>query len=146
MKLSPFVDRIGGEGAAGWDIHFEAKQAQRRGEDVIVCLFAAGDAVVVPDPAYLTYEATIRASGAELIRVAPTDGFRPDVDAMSRAGTPATKGIVITTPANPTGVVMTPAELPVLRPDAGASPTSPVPEGWGRGLSASESGWLGWQS
>ncbi|MDG2111203.1 MAG: aminotransferase class I/II-fold pyridoxal phosphate-dependent enzyme [Actinomycetota bacterium] len=187
MELSPFVDRIGGEGADGWAIHFEARQAQSRGEDIVVlsvgdpdfatpagiidraveamadgdthyteivgrlelreaiathlgrhgipadaanvmpfagtqnalfascmCLFAVGDEVIVPDPAYLTYEATIRASGAELVRVAPTPGFRPDVEAMERAVTEATKAIVITTPANPTGVVMTPAELEAI--------------------------------
>jgi hypothetical protein len=36
MRFSGFTDRIGGEGAAAWAIHFEAVKAAARGEDVIV--------------------------------------------------------------------------------------------------------------
>ena len=34
-----------------------------------LCLCQAGDEVLVPEPMYLTYEASIRASGAELVPV-----------------------------------------------------------------------------
>lgn len=191
MEFSPFVDRIGGEGAAGWAIHFEAADAASRGEDVVVlsvgdpdfptptgiidsavaamrdgdthyaeivgreslrqaiadhlrsrhglpvgpanvttfagtqnalfasamCLLTAGDTVLAGDPMYLTYEATLRASGAEVIAVPqPADQpvgrpFRPDIAAIDAAVAATTKGIVLTTPANPTGVVMTRDEL-----------------------------------
>lgn len=78
-----------------------------------LCLFEAGDEVILLDPAYVTYEATFSVTGARPVRVAlPADGgFRPDVDAVRRAVTPRTRGIVLTTPSNPTGVVMTAAEL-----------------------------------
>jgi len=36
MDYSPLVDRIAGEGAAAWDIHNQALDAQARGEDVVV--------------------------------------------------------------------------------------------------------------
>jgi arginine:pyruvate transaminase len=36
MKFSPLVERIAGEGADAWVIHYRARAAQERGEDVIV--------------------------------------------------------------------------------------------------------------
>lgn len=36
MRFSPLVDRIAGEGSQAWDIHFQAWERQRRGDDVIV--------------------------------------------------------------------------------------------------------------
>jgi arginine:pyruvate transaminase len=36
MRFSPLVERIGGEGADAWIIHYEARAALDRGEDVIV--------------------------------------------------------------------------------------------------------------
>ncbi|HLN49845.1 MAG TPA: pyridoxal phosphate-dependent aminotransferase [Steroidobacteraceae bacterium] len=36
MKYSSLVDRIAGEGADAWQIHYEARAAQDRGEDVII--------------------------------------------------------------------------------------------------------------
>ena len=36
MKFSPLVERIAGEGADAWMIHYEARAARERGEDVIV--------------------------------------------------------------------------------------------------------------
>src|SRR5699024_5992244 len=41
MKYSPLVERIAGEGAEAWTIHFEAVRAQARGEDII--LLSVGD-------------------------------------------------------------------------------------------------------
>ncbi len=36
MRLSSFVERIGGEGAEAWEIHSRAVERVRRGDDVIV--------------------------------------------------------------------------------------------------------------
>src|ERR1700730_13196173 len=36
MKFSPLVDRVKGESVAAWTIHYQAREAQLRGEDVIV--------------------------------------------------------------------------------------------------------------
>ncbi len=72
-----------------------------------------GDEVIALEPMYVSYEACLEVSGAKLVRVAQpaAGGFRPDADLIEKAITPKTKAIVITTPNNPTGVVMTEAEL-----------------------------------
>ncbi|CAB3750155.1 aspartate aminotransferase [Burkholderia sp. MSh2] len=78
-----------------------------------LCLCEAGDEVIVPEPMYLTYEATVRASGATLVPV-PVDasrGFHLDCDALEAAVTPRTKAIFFATPCNPTGVVTPRADL-----------------------------------
>lgn len=75
-----------------------------------------GDEVIVMEPNYVTYEATIAASGARQVRV-PTreaNGFRPDPDAIAAAITPRTRALLITNPNNPTGVVMAPPELEAI--------------------------------
>jgi arginine:pyruvate transaminase len=41
MRYSPLVERIGGEGADAWVIHYAARAAQERGEDVI--MLSVGD-------------------------------------------------------------------------------------------------------
>lgn len=78
-----------------------------------LCLFSPGDDVVVLDPMYVTYDATIGVSGAQLVRV-PSEGdggFRPDAQAIEAAITPRTRAILFSTPANPSGVVMSREEL-----------------------------------
>ena len=77
------------------------------------CLCEAGDEVLVPEPMYLTYEATVRATGARLIAVPILEGsdFRVDLAAMASLVTSRTRAIFFATPCNPTGVVMRPDEL-----------------------------------
>jgi arginine:pyruvate transaminase len=190
VKLSSFVDRIGGERVAAWDIHYAAAAARARGDDVILlsvgdpdfasppaaaraamaalqagdthytelpgrprlraaiarihsersgqqvgpenvvvssgaqnglfaaslCLAESGDEILVPEPMYLTYEATVRASGATLVPVdqPAASGWRLDVEAIRRAVTPRTRAVFFSNPSNPTGVVSTRAELEAL--------------------------------
>ena len=78
-----------------------------------LCLLGSGDEVISLDPMYLTYEATLCVGGATMVRVGQpaSTGFRPDVAAIEAAITERTRAIAITTPNNPTGVVMTRAEL-----------------------------------
>ena len=80
------------------------------------CIAQAGDDVMILDPAYVTYEAVVRATGANLVRVAQPagSGFRPDLDAIEAAITERTRAILIANPNNPTGVVMTVAELKAI--------------------------------
>ncbi|WP_283939455.1 aminotransferase class I/II-fold pyridoxal phosphate-dependent enzyme [Pseudomonas sp. R3.Fl] len=79
----------------------------------VLCLLEAGDEVIVFDPVYVTYEATLKATGAKLVAVpTPADnGFRLDAAALEAAITPRTKAIFFANPNNPTGVVMRPDEL-----------------------------------
>jgi arginine:pyruvate transaminase len=76
-----------------------------------LCLLGPGDEVIVPDPAYLTYEASLRVGGATLVPVPLTDQFRLDPPSIAAAVTSATRAIIVNSPANPTGVVASRAEL-----------------------------------
>ena len=72
-----------------------------------------GDACVVLDPYYASFDVTVRAVAAEPI-IVPTraeDGFQPDVAAIEAALTPRTRAILINTPNNPTGAVYKRARL-----------------------------------
>lgn len=71
-----------------------------------------GDEVLLPDPAWVSYEACIRLAGAKPVFV-PTyfeDGFLVSPERILEAITPNTKMLVLNSPSNPTGCVM-PAEL-----------------------------------
>ncbi|KRW58766.1 pyridoxal phosphate-dependent aminotransferase [Pseudomonas sp. TTU2014-080ASC] len=78
-----------------------------------MCLFEAGDEVLVPEPMYLTYSASIQASGATLIPIPqPSSGdFRLTAEALAELVTPRTRGIALATPNNPTGNIYNAAEL-----------------------------------
>jgi aspartate/methionine/tyrosine aminotransferase len=190
MKFSPLVDRVKGESVAAWTIHYEARAAQLRGEDVIVmsigdpdletpapvleraieslragdirytpaagrwslreaiaqaharrtgqavgadnviflsgaqnalfaaslCIAAAGDDVLALEPLYPSYPATIRASGATLVRVpAPASGgFRPDLNRLEAAITARTRALFFATPNNPSGVILNADEMAAI--------------------------------
>ena len=78
-----------------------------------LCLAGPGDEVIALDPMYATYPATIRASGARLVPV-PTpaaNDFHTDLAALESAITPRTRAIFVATPNNPSGVVLSEAEV-----------------------------------
>jgi arginine:pyruvate transaminase len=80
------------------------------------CLLDPGDEVVVPAPAYVTYPATIAAAAAIMVHVPllAETGFRPDMAAIAAAITPRTRAILVNSPNNPTGAVLTRAEVLAL--------------------------------
>ncbi|AZE67083.1 L-aspartate aminotransferase apoenzyme [Pseudomonas synxantha] len=81
-----------------------------------LCLLQAGDEVLVLDPMYVTYEATLKASGATLVRVpcSAQSGFRLDSQRLAAAITPRTRAMFFSNPNNPTGVVLNPQELQAI--------------------------------
>jgi arginine:pyruvate transaminase len=78
-----------------------------------MCLLAPGDEVIVPEPMYVTYEATLQAPGARIVQVPqrPENGFHLDPKDVARAITPRTRAIYFATPCNPTGAMMPRATL-----------------------------------
>lgn len=67
-----------------------------------------GDEVLLPNPAWVSYEACIRLAGAVPVFV-PTyfeDGFVIDPAMLEAAITPKTKMMIINSPSNPTGCVI----------------------------------------
>ncbi|GHB16313.1 pyridoxal phosphate-dependent aminotransferase [Salinicola rhizosphaerae] len=184
MHYAALTQRIAGEGASAWNIHFRAKARQASGEDVIIlsvgdpdadtppaivdaavsslrsgathyadvqgkpplreaiarhhrargghgeagaenvavlagaqcalyataqCLFDPGDEVIVPEPAYVTYEAVIQSTGAtpRWIPLSPETGFQPRVEDLKAAIGPRSRAILLNSPHNPTGQCLT---------------------------------------
>ena len=72
-------------------------------------LVEMGDEVLVGDPMYATYEGCIRASGAAMIPVPldPENGFRIRAADIAARITPRSRAILLNTPHNPTGAVLT---------------------------------------
>lgn len=77
------------------------------------CLAGSGDEVIVPEPVYATYEAVVGASGATMVNVplSPETGFHPDIAGLARAVTPRSRVVWINSPHNPTGAVLSSAEI-----------------------------------
>jgi octopine/nopaline transport system ATP-binding protein len=190
MQYSPLVKRIAGDGADAWLIHYEARAAHERGEDVILlsvgdpdletpapvleraierlragdthytpatgrqhlreaiaashhartrqpvdaanviflagaqnalfvaslCIAGPGDEVIALEPLYPSYPATLEISGARMVRVAApaAHGFRVDLAALEAAITPRTRALFFATPNNPSGVILSGADLAVI--------------------------------
>ena len=190
MQYSPLVKRIAGDGADAWLIHYAARAAHERGEDVILlsvgdpdldtpapvleraierlragdthytpatgrqhlreaiaashrartgqpvdaanviflagaqnalfvtslCIAAPGDEVIALEPLYPSYPATLEISGARMVRVAApaAQGFRVDLAALEAAITPRTRALFFATPNNPSGVILSDADLAVI--------------------------------
>jgi len=91
MQFSPLVDRIAGEGADAWLVHYAARAAQERGEDVIV--LSIGD----PD---LDTPAPALERGIERLRAR-------DVRYTAAAGRPAVRAAIAAAHAQRTGQPVT---------------------------------------
>ncbi len=75
---------------------------------------AAGSEVVIPTPHYPCYPNFVRFFGGRPVFVPLGPDWSVDVDAVRRAVGPKTCGIVVASPANPTGAVQSPETLQAL--------------------------------
>ena len=75
-------------------------------------LLDAGDHVIAPYPAYQQLYSVPRAIGCDvsLWPVGPETGYRYDVDRLAALIRPTTKVIIVNTPHNPTGAMLSPAD------------------------------------
>ncbi|MFD8718100.1 pyridoxal phosphate-dependent aminotransferase [Streptomyces sp. NPDC059629] len=83
----------------------------------LLALVEPGDEVVALEPYYDSYAACIAMAGGTRVPVTlrPDDGaFRLDLDELRAAVTPRTRLLLINTPHNPTGTVLTRAELTAI--------------------------------
>jgi aspartate aminotransferase len=69
--------------------------------------FGAGDEVILPTPAWVSYKPLIELYGGRCVEVPSTveRGFCLEVAAIERAITPRTRAIILNSPSNPCGVV-----------------------------------------
>ncbi len=82
----------------------------------LLTLVQAGDEVLVPDPYYATYEGLVAASGATFVPVPtlPEDNFHVTAKAIENAITSRTKVLLLNTPSNPTGAVLSVSEIDAI--------------------------------
>jgi aspartate aminotransferase len=82
----------------------------------ILGLIDPGDEVLVPDPGYPIYESLTRFVGATPVPVPirMSHDFRIDLDELASLITPRTRMLVINSPANPTGGVLTRTDLETI--------------------------------
>ncbi|QDL90649.1 pyridoxal phosphate-dependent aminotransferase [Paroceanicella profunda] len=79
-------------------------------------LVEAGDEVLVGDPYYATYEGVIRATGAAVVPVPlrPEAGFHLDAQDLAAAVTPRSRVVLLNSPHNPTGAVLSAAQIAAI--------------------------------
>ncbi|WP_084521165.1 pyridoxal phosphate-dependent aminotransferase [Nocardia uniformis] len=82
---------------------------------IFLAAFDAGDTVVVARPGYPAYRNTLAALGCDVIELdcGPETRFQPTV-AMLEALPQAPAGLIVASPANPTGTMIAPEELAAL--------------------------------
>lgn len=82
---------------------------------LLVCalLLDTGDEIIVPTPHYPCYPNMIQVVGGRPVFVptVPDEGYQIDVARVRAAMTPRTKGVLIASPANPTGAVQAPSVI-----------------------------------
>lgn len=77
-----------------------------------------GDEVVIPQPCFVSYDACVRLAGGVPVTIAcrPEEDFKLRIEQLEAAVTPRTKMVILGYPNNPTGAVMTRADLePLVR-------------------------------
>jgi arginine:pyruvate transaminase len=83
---------------------------------VMMGLVETGDKVLVPDPYYATYESVVRAPGADVVPVPMTaeHGFHLRPEALERAIIPGCRALLLNSPHNPSGAVLSRAEIAAI--------------------------------
>jgi aspartate aminotransferase len=84
--------------------------------NAMMAIVEAGDEVIVPDPGYPIYQSLTNYLGATPVslHLREKDGFRFLVDELRALVTPKTRVILLNSPANPTGGVLTKADMEAI--------------------------------
>jgi aspartate/methionine/tyrosine aminotransferase len=80
---------------------------------MMIALLETGDEVIISNPHYACYPNFIRSVGGSVVEVRtyPEDGFQYRPEEIERVISGRTCGIVINSPSNPTGIVMTEKQM-----------------------------------
>ena len=81
-----------------------------------LALFEEGDEVLMPDPSYPCNRHFVAATGAQarLLPSTPATRFQLDAATVAAHWTPATRGVLLASPSNPTGTSIAPAEMAAI--------------------------------
>jgi aspartate aminotransferase len=82
--------------------------------EAIVTAVGPGDEVISFDPGWGSYDAIVRLAGADPIHVELGPDFSIDAHALHGALSPRTRAVIVGSPGNPTGHVLSETELDVL--------------------------------
>jgi aspartate/methionine/tyrosine aminotransferase len=82
----------------------------------ILAVAEPGDEVIYPNPGFPIYESVINFAGAKAVPAALVEsrGFRLDVEQLRRAASPRTRMIILNSPNNPTGGVLSREDLELV--------------------------------
>jgi aspartate aminotransferase len=85
-----------------------------------MCLFGSGDEVITHTPGWPTLVEQIKLADATpvIVRTHADEGFRLRAEAVLSAFTPRTRGIVINSPCNPTGALISEKDLAAIADEA----------------------------
>ena len=74
--------------------------------NIFLSLFGPGDEVIIPTPAWVSYEpmTTLAGARAVLVKTRAEDGYTLTPELLEAAITPRTRGLLINSPSNPTGL------------------------------------------
>ena len=73
---------------------------------VLMSLVDPGDEVIIFEPAFVMYRPLVEFLGGVVVPIDTSPSFAIDVEAVARAVTPRTRAILLNTPSNPTGHVV----------------------------------------
>ena len=76
-------------------------------------LLSEGDEVIILAPYWVSYPDMVQLAGGKpvIVQTREEDGFVPDPDAIRRALSPRTKALILNSPSNPSGAVLSRAAL-----------------------------------
>lgn len=81
--------------------------------NAIQVLVDHGDEVILPVPYWVSFKDIVQYAGGKVVylQTEEADNFRVTADAIEAAITPKTKAIILNSPSNPSGAVVSPADL-----------------------------------
>jgi len=84
--------------------------------NAVLAAVGAGDEVIIPTPSWVSYPDMVKLAGGTpvLMPCGPETGFKPDMAALGRLIGPATRAIMLNSPCNPTGAVLSADEYRAL--------------------------------
>ncbi len=81
--------------------------------NALLALVNPGDEVLLPAPYWVSYPEQIRLADGEpvIVPTGPDERYHVTAEALAKAWTPRTRGLILNSPANPTGAVLSAEEL-----------------------------------